>query len=168
MRGTAFLPNFLTASFFLAASGLWAQVPAPPRAGDVVPIFKFHKRTADLQPLPEPVKLQVTAFLEGLKAGEAGVRPAYEALLRGSRLAERPENVEILVTRTIAAFQAFGPVLEYDHYDTQKVMGRLYAVDFVTWHTAQPLQWRFVYYRPVDAWTLIDVRVSDVVEDLLE
>lgn len=155
-------------SLVVSASGLGAQTPPAPRAGDVVPIFKFHKRVADPQPPPEPVRLQVTAFLEGLKAGEAGVRPAYEALLRGSRLVERPENVEILVTRTTAAFQAFGPVLDFNHYDTQRVLGRLYAVDFITWHAAQPLQWRFVFYRPSDAWTLIDVRVSDVVEDLFE
>jgi len=144
-----------------------AQVPAP-RAGDVAPIFKFHKRKPDPQPLPDSIKAQATTFFQTLMQGGPKVREAYETLLRGSRIGEVVENVNILVTKTEGAIQTYGPAIEFDHYDTQRVLGRLYAADFITWHATQPLQWRLVYYRPVEEWVLIDVRVSDIVEDLFE
>lgn len=162
-RWSLVLPAVLAA---LAAPAS-AQV-APPKAGDVAPIFKFHKRKADPQPLPDPIILQAASFFQTLKLGGPKVREAYETLLRGSRIGEVAENINILVTKTEGAIRAYGPALEFDHYDTQRVLGRLCAADFITWHATQPLQWRLVYYRPAEEWILIDVRVSDVVEDLFE
>lgn len=144
------------------------QTQVTPKAGDVAPIFKFHKRKADPQPLPETIKAQADAFFGTLKEGGPKIREAYETLLRGSRIGERVENIEILVTKTESAVRAYGPAMGFDHHDTQQVLGRLCAADYLTWHATQPLQWRLVYYRPAEDWVLIDVRVSDVVEDLFE
>jgi len=152
----------------LFAVGASAQTQATPKAGNVAPIFKFHKRKPDPQPLPDTIKIQATNFFQTLKQGGPKVREAYETLLHGSRIGERTENIQILVSKTEAAIQAYGPALEFDHYDTQIVLNRLCAADFLTWHATQPLQWRLVYYRPAEEWVLIDVRVSDVVEDLFE
>ncbi len=156
----------------LAAALAWLpfQASAQPTGGEAPgqPIFKFAKRKPDPQPIPESLAKQLTVFFQALMKGPEAVRPAFDTLLKGSRLAERTESVAGLAGRTEEALKVFGNAIDFEHYDTQKAGKRLLNATYLSWHALQPVQWRFVFYAPGADWTLINVQVSDSIEDLFE
>ncbi len=160
----------LSVSSHLHAQTLSLDVPgAPaPAAGEVNPIFKFHRRKPDPTALPEGPKTQIQLFFQTLSKGSTHARAALDTLLKGTRLAERTENVSVLSDKVTEAIRVYGKIIDTEHYDTQKVGKRMLVATFLTWHELQPIQWRFTFYQASVDWALIDLRVSDNVEDLIE
>lgn len=105
-------------------------------------------------------------FFANLKTGDT--TKAYEELLLNTRLAERKENLRLFIEKTDQALGLYGKVLNYEIYDNYNVGSGLMVLTYLSYHPVQPLRWRFVYYKPEKAWMLIDVRVDDVLEDLLD
>ncbi|MEM1058875.1 MAG: hypothetical protein AAGK14_06480 [Verrucomicrobiota bacterium] len=153
----------------LAATSAPAQNTPPPgtrplQASDLIRVTP--RRAPNGEAPANALKLQIDTFFAGLKKGET--RGAYNQLLKGSRIASQPDKVELLVAKTDQAFGIYGKMIKYEPYDTYSVGSSLVSTTYLTNLPVQPLRWRFVFYKPEDDWTIIDVRVDDVIVDLLE
>ena len=89
------------------------------------------------------------------------VDQAYDQLTRGTKIAERAEDVKTLKSKTKEAITVFGPVLGYDSVVTKKIGTRLVSYTLLSLGKEFPLRWRFYFYKPQDTWKLIDLRVDD-------
>lgn len=114
---------------------------------------------------PAELRMPVEKFFLGLKSGES--RKAYEDLVANTNLAER-EELKVLINKTDQALALYGKVTSFEVYDNYSVGANLTVLTYLTHHQFQPLRWRLVYYRPEKTWGLIDVRVDDQLEDLID
>ena len=105
-----------------------------------------------------PEKIIVRFFAQ-LQKKEVDV--AYDQLTRGTKIAERAEDVRTLKSKTKEAINVFGPILGYDSVVTKKVGTRLVSYTLLSLGKEFPLRWRFYFYKPQDTWKLIDIRVDD-------
>lgn len=138
--------------------------PTPPNPRDFI---KFQTRRTPNPTAPAPeLKSAIDKFFTALKAGET--TKAYEDLLQNTRLAERKDNLRVFVEKTDQALGLYGKVINFEVYDNYTVGSSLMVLTYISMHPVQPLRWRLVYYKPEKAWTLIDVRVDDVLEDLID
>ena len=145
------------------------STPRQPRAGDVSPMIKLHRRKPNPQPLDPEISVQINRFFNNLMLGEADkIEKAYSDFLSGTRLANNPENVQILAGRTADAISALGPIFEYEHFDTQTIGKRILVATFLGWHEVQPLIWRFTFFRLQSGWVLSDLRIDDDLETIIE
>ena len=108
----------------------------------------------------------VAAFFGSLEKGE--VDQAYDSLTKGSKIAEKPEELRQLKAKTREAIEIFGSVLGYDLVDTKLVGTRLARSTYVSLGKVFPLRWRFYFYRSEEAWRLIDMRVDDKLAGIFE
>lgn len=138
----------------------WAQGSIP------FPSGRLSFRTPTPTPPPAEVRSVIDSFFGMIKSGEC--QKAYEMLLSGTRLKENKENAQTLVVKTEQALNVYGKPTTQELYDQKLVGERLMATTYLTHHPLQPLRWRFVFYRADKNWVLIDVRVDDVLEDLMQ
>lgn len=101
----------------------------------------------------------IARFFAQLQKKEVDV--AYDQLTRGTKIAERAEDLRTLKSKTKEAITVFGPMLGYDSVVTKKVGTRLVSYTLLSLGKEFPLRWRFYFYKPMDAWKLIDIRVDD-------
>ncbi len=101
----------------------------------------------------------IARFFAQLQKKEVDV--AYDQLTRGTKIAERAEDVRTLKSKTKEAITVFGPMLGYDSVVTKKVGTRLVSYTLLSLGKEFPLRWRFYFYKPIDTWKLIDLRVDD-------
>ena len=86
---------------------------------------------------------------------------AYDQLTRGTKIAERAEDVKTLKTKTKEAITVFGPMLGFDTVVKKNVGTRLVSYTLLSLGKEFPLRWRFYFYKPQETWRLIDLRVDD-------
>lgn len=117
---------------------------------------------AEVEPAPtdadSPEKI-IARFFSYLQRKE--VDQAYDQLTRGTKIAERAEDVRTLKTKTKEAITVFGPILGFDSVVKKNVGSRLVSYTMLSLGKEFPLRWRFYFYKPVDNWKLIDLRVDD-------
>ena len=117
---------------------------------------------AEVEPAPTeadgPEKI-IARFFSYLQRKE--VDQAYDQLTRGTKIAERAEDVKTLKSKTKEAINVFGPILGFDSVVKKNVGGRLVSYTMLSLGKESPLRWRFYFYKPVDSWKLIDLRVDD-------
>lgn len=89
------------------------------------------------------------------------IEGAYDNLTKGTKIAERAEDVKTLKAKTKDAIAVFGAMKGHEVVATQKVGERLISLTCVSLGQDFPLRWRFYYYKPEDQWKLIDLRVDD-------
>ena len=106
------------------------------------------------------------AFFLALKAGQ--VDAAYDALVKGSIIAERREDVAALKKRTLEALDNYGPVSGYETVDEKIVGTSLLRRTCISLNSDLPLRWRFYFYKSEGAWKLVDLRVDDGLVELFE
>lgn len=144
----------LLATFLLCASAL-AQ-PAVPA------VVAKPSAAAEIEPAPTdadgPEKI-IARFFSYLQRKE--VDQAYDQLTRGTKIAERAEDVKTLKTKTKEAINVFGPILGHDSVVKKNVGTRLVSYTMLSLGKEFPLRWRFYFYKPADTWKLIDLRVDD-------
>jgi len=155
------------------ALGLMANATAvdlpigPAKAPNPRDYFKVQtRRTPTATQPPAEIKVPLDKFFTTLKTGDT--TKAYEELLINTRLAERKENLKLFIEKTDQALGLYGKVLNYELYDNYSVGSGLMVLTYLSLHPVQPLRWRVVYYKPEKTWMLIDVRVDDVLEDLID
>ena len=110
---------------------------------------------------------QVAAIFFGLLQKNE-VDPAYEGLMKGSRIAERPEELKTLKSKTREAIDVFGPVQSYELVETRNVGTHLLRRTYLSLNKEFPLRWRFYFYLSGDLWRLIDLRVDDRVTGMFD
>jgi hypothetical protein len=86
---------------------------------------------------------------------------AYAGLTKGSKIAEKPEELRQLKAKTIEAIEVFGAITGYDLAESKAVGNRLLRATYVSHGKTFPLRWRFYFYKPEETWRLIDLRVDD-------
>ena len=89
------------------------------------------------------------------------VDQAYDQLTRGTKIAERAEDVKMLKSKTKDALAVFGVMTGYDSVAKKMVGERLVSYTFISLGKEFPLRWRFYFYKPQEVWKLIDLRVDD-------
>ena len=110
---------------------------------------------------------QVAAIFFGLLQKNE-VDPAYEGLMKGSRIAERPEELKTLKTKTREAIDVFGPIQSYELVETRNVGQHLLRRTYISLNKEFPLRWRFYFYLSGELWRLIDLRVDDRVTGMFD
>ena len=108
----------------------------------------------------------VETFFKMLRAGD--VDAAYDALVKGTIIADRPEDVTALKSRTKTALDSYGPVAGYETVDEKQVGSSLLRRTCVSLNSDLPLRWRFYFYKSEGAWRLVDLRVDDGLVELFE
>ena len=105
-------------------------------------------------------------FFLALKDGQ--VDAAYDALVKGTIIAERREDVSGLKRRTQEALDSYGPVSGYETVDEKIVGTSLLRHTCISLNSDLPLRWRFYFYKSEGAWKLVDLRVDDALVELFE
>ena len=109
-------------------------------------------------PITDPAQM-AAAFFALLQKGS--VDAAYASLTRGSRIAEKPEELKQLKAKTNEAIEFFGAISGFDLVESKTVGARLLRTTYVSHGRTFPLRWRFYFYNPDGTWRLIDLRVDD-------
>lgn len=93
---------------------------------------------------------------------------AYEQLTRGTKIAEKPQEIATLKSKTQQAIEMFGDVQGAERIAVQNVGSHLLSVTYLSIGKNFPLRWRFYFYRAGDKWRLIDIRVDDRLIDMFD
>ncbi len=135
------------------------------RPGEVPVVATPTPAPSVAQKTPPPAET-IALFFRALQAGN--VDAAYEALARGTIIAERPENVAELKARTKQAIDNYGPVSGYETIDTLAAGASLLRQTCLSLNEDLPLRWRFYFYKGPAGWKLVDLRVDDGLVELFE
>ena len=158
----------LLSLLFAATPALRAQEKPrdkPVKSGLLEPAKSLPAQVAEPAPAPstagpitDPAQM-TAAFFALLQKGS--VDAAYASLTRGSRIAEKPEELKQLKAKTNEAIEFFGAISGYDLVESKTVGARLLRTTYVSHGRTFPLRWRFYFYNPDGTWRLIDLRVDD-------
>ena len=142
----------------IVALPLFAQAPQP--AKPAVPakpdVATEAEHPAPVAELPEKIVNRFFGYLQ-----RKDVDTAYDQLTRATKIAERSDDVKTLKAKTKEAISVFGAIGGYEVVSTKNVGERLLRYTIVSLGKEFPLRWRFYFYKPADAWKLIDMRVDD-------
>ena len=105
---------------------------------------------------PEKIIARFFSYLQRKEVDQA-----YDQLTRGTKIAERAEDVKTLKSKTKEAITVFGPMLGFDTVVKKNVGSRLVSYTLLSLGKEFPLRWRFYFYKPQETWRLIDLRVDD-------
>lgn len=115
---------------------------------------------------PEPSALSAQ-FFQMLTEGR--VDAAYDQLLKGSKMVvDMPKGVADLKAKTKEALRIFGSVNGFEQIEEKKVGTRIVRLTCVSLGKDVPIRWRFYFYKPDDAWKLVDIRIDDRLTDLFD
>lgn len=98
-------------------------------------------------------------FFTLLQKGQ--IDEAYANLTKGSKIGERPEELQTLKSKTTEAIQVFGVILGYELIETKLVGASLMRRTYLSLGKDFPLRWRFYFYQTGGQWRLVDLRVDD-------
>lgn len=113
----------------------------------------------------KPAEIMENFFL-ALKSGQ--IDAAYDALVKGTIIADRAEDVAALKSRTKTALDSYGPVAGFEVVDEQVVGTSLLRHTCISLNSDLPLRWRFYFYKSGGGWRLVDLRVDDALVELFE
>ncbi len=143
----------------LLTCALGATAFSQPPAVPAVPAVPTVETAVPVEPEADGPDKIIARFFSYLQRKE--VDQAYDQLTRGTKIAERAEDVKTLKSKTKEAITVFGPILGYDSVLKKNVGSRLVSYTLLSLGKEFPLRWRFYFYKPQDAWKLIDLRVDD-------
>jgi hypothetical protein len=152
MKASILIPLFLAAAVSLATG------QDKPRKSLTFPPGAKTPEQAIPMAADEP-SAAMTSFFSLVARNQ--IDEAYAALTKGSKIAERPEELKTLKAKTIEAIELFGPINGYDLIETKNVGQSLTRRTCVSLGRDFPLRWRFYFYRTGTAWRLVDIRVDD-------
>jgi hypothetical protein len=116
--------------------------------------------------VPDGIAQMVAVFFGSLEKVE--VDQAYSILTKGSKIAEKPEELKQLKAKTQEAIEVFGAIAGYDLVEAKSVGNRLVRATYASHGKVYPLRWRFYFYKPEDSWRLIDMRVDDKLSGMFD
>ena len=132
---------------------------AAPTAAPSSPRGDAGVHGASVKPLLDGPAQIVATFFGSLREGK--VDDGYATLTKGSKIAEKPEEIKQLKAKTHEAIEFYGAIVGYDYVESRAVGERLVRATYVSHGMIFPLRWRFYFYKPEDVWRLIDLRVDD-------
>jgi hypothetical protein len=152
------LPFLLTS---VLGASVFSQAPVPavvakPSGDPAAPAVETTTAVEQESDGPEKIIARFFSYLQRKEVDQA-----YDQLTRGTKIAERAEDVKTLKTKTKEAITVFGPMLGFDTVVKKNVGTRLVSYTLLSLGKEFPLRWRFYFYKPQDTWRLIDLRVDD-------
>ncbi len=153
----AFLLSCSLSSAAFSGSPVPAVVAKPTAQGDAAAPAVETTTPVEME-ADGPEKI-IARFFSYIQRRE--VDQAYDQLTRGTKIAERAEDVKTLKAKTKEAINVFGPVLGFDTVVKKNVGTRLVSYTLLSLGKEFPLRWRFYFYKPQETWRLIDLRVDD-------
>jgi len=123
-------------------------------------------RPAEPNPMADGPSQIVATFFASLREGK--IDDGYATLTKDSKIAEKPEELRQLKAKTREAIEVFGAISGYDFVESRAVGQRLVRATFISQGKVFPLRWRFYFYKPENAWRLIDMRVDDKLTGLFD
>ena len=164
--------------FFLlltSALALSQDKPAKPKSSSVAAPAVVPAAVAPEVPKAPPTTTdasndtpaQITGIFFGL-LGKSEIDPAYDGLTKGSKIAERPEEVKTLKTKTREAIEVFGPIISHELIESKRIGVHLLRRTYLSLNKEFPLRWRFYFYLSDNVWRLIDMRVDDRVTGMFD
>jgi hypothetical protein len=117
------------------------------------------QRATHANPMLDGPAQIVTTFFAALKEGK--IDDGYATLTKGSKIAEKPEELRQLKAKTHEAIEVFGSINGFDFVESKAVGLRTVRATYISLGKVFPLRWRFYFYKPEDTWRLIDMRVDD-------
>ena len=151
--------KIITAFILCLTIAVHAQVPvkvAPKQPANPPIITEATIEPAAEGDSPEKIMARFFAYLQRKE-----VEQAYDQLTRGTKIAERAEDVKMLKSKTKDAIAVFGAMSGHEIVTKKGVGDRLMSYTVISLGKDFPLRWRFYFYKPVDVWRLIDLRVDD-------
>jgi hypothetical protein len=138
------------------------DAPSPPR--NIMPTSLNHKPN----PTNPPAEIAgpIDKFFKGLKSGD--YPGSYETFLAGTKLGAQKEKMSVFISKTQEAFGLYGSLNDYEIFDNYSVGSNVLVLTYLTRHEAQPLRWRFIYYRADKSWRLINMGFDDVLLEMLD
>src|SRR5438105_9865428 len=115
---------------------------APPRPLPGATATPGEMPVANLDPA---LRKQIDDFFAALKKHE--VSAAYDQLVKGTRIAERAEDMATLKSTTQQAIEAFGDIQGHEFLTVKTVGTHLLNVICLSLGKDFPLRWRFYYYK---------------------
>ncbi len=128
--------------------------------GDVV------QRATNTNPMLDGPAQIVATFFTSLQEGK--IDEGYATLTKGSKIAEKPEELRQLKTKTREAVEVFGNIHGFDFLESKAIGQRLVRATYVSLGKVFPLRWRFYFYKSEDTWRLIDMRVDDKLSGIFD
>jgi hypothetical protein len=164
----------LVALGFLPCFAVEAQTPAKPTGERKTLTFQPGAKTPDT-PVPVAVPVAPGAAIRKPSGDEcmdlAGVffdslaknliDDAYVNLTKGSKIADRPEELGNLKQKTREAISLFGEIKGFEVIENKAVGTTLRRYTIVSFGRDFPLRWRFYFYKVENQWRLIDLHVDD-------
>jgi len=123
-------------------------------------------RPSEPNPMADGPSQIVATFFASLREGK--IDDGYATLTKDSKIAEKPEELRQLKAKTREAIEVFGAISGYDFVESRAIGQRLLRATFVSQGKVFPLRWRFYFYKPENAWRLIDMRVDDKLTGLFD
>ncbi len=154
----------LLTAILLTATAV-AQTPPPAKPPGKPAVIGGEGAAAVKAAAPEPAvegempEKTIARFFAYLQRRE--VEQAYDQLTRGTKIAERAEDVKMLKSKTKDAIAMFGAIQGFEIVATKKVGERVMSQTVISLGKDFPLRWRFYFYKPGETWRLIDMRVDD-------
>ncbi len=143
----------------LAAIPAWAAKPISEAPKPAAPAAPAEPAIPAAPAEPETPEKTITRFFAYLQRRE--VDQAYDQLTRGTKIAERAEDVKMLKSKTKDAIAVYGTVQGFEIIASKRVGERLMRQTVISLGKEFPLRWRFYFYKVGDNWRLIDMRVDD-------
>ncbi|HSI14045.1 MAG TPA: hypothetical protein VK961_18500 [Chthoniobacter sp.] len=139
------------------------EVSTPKGPAVVGPVIQ---RAAGANPMLDGPGQIVATFFASLREGK--VDEGYATLTKDSKIAEKPDELKQLKAKTREAIEVFGAISGYDFVESRAIGQRLVRATYVSHGKVFPLRWRFYFYKPENAWRLIDMRVDDKLTGLFD
>ena len=158
-KSLAFLLTLSLGATAFSGTPVPAVVAKPTAPAAAEPAAPAVETTAPVEAEADGPEKIIARFFSYLQRRE--VDQAYDQLTRGTKIAERAEDVKTLKTKTKEAITVFGPMLGFDTVVKKNVGSRLVSYTLLSLGKEFPLRWRFYFYKPQDTWRLIDLRVDD-------
>jgi len=117
-----------------------------------------------MQNLDPFVRKQIDDFFTTVEKHQIDI--AYDQLVKGTKIAERSEEVSTLKSKTQQAISLFGDFSGHEIVGAKGVGTHLIEITCLSLGSDYPLRWRFYYYNANDTWRLIDIRVDDRLTDM--
>jgi hypothetical protein len=114
--------------------------------------------------LDAAVRKKIEDFFAALEGKE--IDEAYARLTKDTKIAEKPEDVTTLKTKTQQAIDLFGEITGAEQIGLHYVGTHLLSTTWLSLGKDLPLRWRFYFYKAAGNWRLIDIRVDDRLMEL--
>jgi hypothetical protein len=118
-------------------------------------------------PPPDLIRGAIREFFILLQSDR--IDDAFARLLDGSPLKKQSQSTAEFLKRTKNALEEYGALRQYELYDQSKLGERIILLTYIAYVDSEPLRWQFYFDTGLTEgkWTLVNVRVDDLLDEAL-